>query len=388
MRAVYGKCANGDDGIALPFAEGHSYTGEATVEISLHGSVASIRSMIEACVQAGARLAEPGEFTQRAFLNGRLDLSQAEAVRDSIDAQSELQFRNATRLREGVLSRSVNSIRSSILKVLAAMEASVDFSEEIGPFDRKAAHAQIEFAWRAAIDLLRSEKTGQWIRYGLRIAIVGPPNAGKSSLLNAMLRQDRAIVTDVPGTTRDTIEERIEVNGIPVVLTDTAGIRDSLDPIETLGIQRTNLVAQNADVVWYVFDCQIGLTEEDETFASNLGVRTVFVANKSDLCEFSGREVISVSALTGLGMERLNEWIVDTVKPDDFTVLIAPRHAVHLESAAQILNTVCIRLLAETPPDLLSVLLNDAVNELGKITGESADEDMLHRIFRDFCVGK
>lgn len=388
MRAQYGRCANGDDGIALAFAKGTSYTGEETVEISIHGSLASVRSLTELCLAAGARMAEAGEFTRRAFMNGRIDLTQAEAVRDSIEAQTDLQLRNASRLREGGLSKPISRLRQSLLSVLAAMEASVDFSEEVGPFDPDAARDVVESAMGTIEELLLSGSSGRWVREGYRIAIVGPPNAGKSSLLNALLGNERAIVTDIPGTTRDTIEERIDVEGIPVVLTDTAGIRESSDPAEWLGIQRTKLAAANADAIWYVFDSQRGMQDLDREFLAPFNTPVLLVANKSDLVDSRKAGILAVSALTGDGLSDLRNWIVSTVNPDDFAVMVARRHQTHLFEIAEGLREISSRLREDTPPDLLSVLMNEALYELGQITGETASEDMLSRIFRDFCVGK
>lgn len=386
MKIAYGRLVTGDDGFAVPFEPSRSYTGEASVEISMHGSVASVGSAVEACVAAGARVAEPGEFTLRAFVNGRLDLTQAEAVRDSIDAKTELQLRIANRQRSGALQVSVRAIRSSIARVLAELEATIDFSEEIGDFDRANALSTLSTV-RADLDRLRqTADLGRWIRNGLRVAIVGAPNAGKSSLLNRLVGADRAIVTAIPGTTRDTVEGEVIIGGVPVRLVDTAGIRESDDIVEAEGIRRSFNEIRDADLIMHVVDsaCPANV---NIAHASHQTVWTI--ANKSDLgteppFPFDER----VSARTGDGLDRLLQRIRDRVAVHDAETPIAPRHEVHIRATIAIMDDLIAALGSESSNDLLSVLLNDALLELGKITGETADVDMIHRIFHDFCVGK
>ncbi len=378
----------GEQAVLLPFATGRSYTGDETVEISTHGSIAAVRAVVEACVSLGARSAIPGEFSQRAFMNGRIDLVQAEAIRDLIEAESERQMRNANRIRSGELSSELGSIRSELLHILAALEASVDFSEEIGPFDRITA-AKTLGAVLARVDvLLASADTSRWIRNGIRVAIVGPPNAGKSSLLNRILGRDRAIVTEMAGTTRDTLEETVEIDGIKVVLIDTAGLRATSDRIESLGIQRTNMAAIDADFVWYVFDGQVGLGPADHVFAQQIGGKVLFVHNKADLTITQPAQGIQISAKTGFGVDVLEKWVSDTVQPDAYRLLIAPRHGIQLSLVREALEEARRHLGADTPLDLISVLISDALSGLGMITGETASENMLETIFRQFCIGK
>lgn len=383
LKAVHGRYAHGDDGLALPFEEGHSYTGEQAVELSIHGSPASVRDLVQACRKAGARMAEPGEFTQRAFLHGRIDLTQAEAVRDTIEAKTEAQLRLANLQREGSLRRRISELRDEIMKALAAVEASVDFSEEIGELDRNSTAASLRSVIDSVNALLETAGVARTLRLGLRVAIIGPPNAGKSSLLNAILGTERAIVTEIAGTTRDFVEEQIEIEGYPVVLIDTAGLRDSEDRVEALGIQRSRAIAANADCVWYVYDASIGWTQVDETAA---GEKATIVANKADIT--CGDKGIPVSAMTGEGIPVLLKSLPLQADIAHREIVINPRHSESLNHARAALETAVITLESDRPPDLISVLLQDALAALGEITGETASPDMIARIFGDFCIGK
>lgn len=405
-KASYGHFANGDDGLALPFAENQSYTGEQSVELSCHGSPASVRSLVEACIRAGARMAEPGEFTQRAFMNGRIDLTQAEAVRDTIEAQTDAQLRFANLNREGALHREVGAISDECIGLLAAVEASVDFAEEIGEFDREAGREKVDNLLRRIAELLNTAEAGRIMRQGLRIAIVGPPNAGKSSLMNALLGTDRSIVTDVPGTTRDFVEEQADIGGVPCVLIDTAGLRDTDDPVESIGVQRTRAQAANADLIWYVYDSSVGWTDADVAAATSFGRPVLVVANKADLIKVEpvGRLAVppipscppfpyaaSVSARTGLGLDFLGADIHETIfDPWEFDSgpTINLRHQPLLERAQTALVGVAATLDGDQPDDLLSVGLQEAIGALGEITGETATPDIIDRIFHDFCIGK
>lgn len=385
MKAAYGRYAHGDDGLALPFSEGHSYTGDESVELSVHGSPASVRNLVESCIKAGARMAEPGEFTQRAFLNGRIDLTQAEAVRDTIDARTDAQLRLANLQREGSLRRRVSAMAHSIGKVLAAVEASVDFSEEIGEMDRPAGISALAKVDEDIAGLLETASVSRILRQGLRVAIVGPPNAGKSSLLNAILGSERAIVTEVPGTTRDFVEEQIEVEGFPVVLIDTAGLRESQDRIESLGIQRSRVIAAGADHVWFVYDAVTGLTADDKALVASFA-STTLVANKCDLAS-PGRGV-AASAMTGEGIPGLLRALPLDQDIAHREIAVNPRHAALLEETRRSLDIAMATLRSNRPTDLVSVLLQESMQALGQITGETASPDMISRIFADFCIGK
>ncbi len=389
-KAVYGKAITGDDGLILPFAEGKSYTGDATVEFQIHGSLASVQNLVQACIDHGARMADPGEFTQRAFLNGRIDLTQAEAVKDLIEARTEAQIRHAALVRDGALQDAVRELSKEALGVLAAIEASVDFSEEVGPVNRTDATFKLVHI-RSGIDrLLNTAEGGRILRQGLKIAIVGPPNAGKSSLLNALVGTDRAIVTDIPGTTRDYVEEEIMLGGLPCVLIDTAGLRETDETVEKLGVERSLTLAEKADYVWYVYDGSLGLTADDRAFVDQLQRPSLLIANKSDLV-FETIPALAVSAAQRSGLQQLHSWARSLLESAEqhSRVLINPRHETHLERARSAITTALDTLDAEEiPDDLAAVGLQEAIQALGKITGETASEDMIDRIFKDFCIGK
>lgn len=385
-RAVFGTYRHGDSGLALAFEEHHSYTGEEAVELSIHGSTASSRSLVELCLAEGARHADPGEFTLRAFLNGRIDLTQAEAVRDTVEARTETQLRAANLNRKGVLRRSVAQIRQDVLRILAMVEASVDFSEEIGELDHDAASLALAETIAQIDSLLRTADSGRILRKGYRVAIVGPPNAGKSSLLNALLGEDRSIVTEIPGTTRDYVEEQVELAGLPIVLIDTAGLRDTDDRVESIGIQRTCAIAANADVVWYLFDASVGWTPDDQAAIDRFDRPVHVLANKSDLA--NAEYGWPISALTRMGFERLFDSLSDLLDCDSGQPLINFRHQPLLLQARKSLSECLSSVSSYAPDDLLSVLLTDAAQHLGAITGETASPDMIERIFHDFCIGK
>lgn len=389
--AYYGRFITGDDGLATFFEERKSYTGEASVELSIHGSIPSVRALVDKAIEFGARAARPGEFTERAVLNGKLDLSQAEGIRDTIAAQTEAQFKQAELHRNGALSSCLKDIEQRLLSVLAAIEAHVDFSEEIGPFNREGALLELQKARAETDRLIATALHGKLVRNGIRIAICGLPNAGKSSLLNAVLGEDRAIVTPMAGTTRDTIEASASIHGLLCILTDTAGMRDSADKIETEGVRRARLAAQSADLVWYVFDATIGWTEEDDREYKALGgTLKQKVGNKVDLPSSAALvgDAIYVSAATGSNLNLLLKSVSDLVPVVGERPFVNLRQATELSSAREGLNLAIESLSAEIPLDLTSVHIRSALLHLGHVTGSTASIDLLERVFADFCIGK
>lgn len=418
-----------DDGLLTVFHTPHSYTGEDVCELACHGGRATTTAVLRAALQAGARLAEPGEFTQRAFLNGRLDLAQAEAVAEVIRARTESARRVAQRQLGGALSRAVGEIKDELIGILAAIEVTIDFSDEVGELEYAPLEARIAGAYAAVLRLLASADTGRILRDGLTVTIVGRPNVGKSSLLNALLRADRAIVTPIAGTTRDLIEESATLGGIPVVLSDTAGLRETDDPIEQIGVERARSALEGSDVALFVLDATAGVTLEDRRLTSSLAAagRVVVALNKRDVveeAEFAALErgalsalgveapVVGVSARTGLGLDTLEEALTRPYQavPADLpnsappaptpvttsgaeegwsTVVVASaRHVQALEAAKRSLEHAGATTAERLPGDFIAIDVRGALDALGQITGETVSEEIIHRIFRDFCVGK
>lgn len=378
-----------------------TYTREDTVEISCHGGLLPARLVLEAVLAAGARLAEPGEFTKRAFLNGRLDLAQAEAVADIIRARTDLALAAAEEQLAGRLSQRINRLRDALMHLLAHVEAHIDFPEEdIAP----ATQAELQAGLRAALadmeTLLRTAAEGQILRHGLRAAIVGRPNVGKSSLLNQLLGRDRAIVSPAPGTTRDTIEETANLRGLPVVFVDTAGLRETGEAVEQEGIRRSQAALRTAELVVVVLDRSAPREPEDDRLLAEVAARRhVVVLNKSDLparLELPAgltAPVVAVSCLTGAGLEQLKETIVQTVwrgtlRAERLEVMINARHQDALRRAREATQRTLEALTAGVPLDLAALDLRQAVNAVGEVVGKTTVEDLLDVVFREFCLGK
>lgn len=386
-KAVFGRLLTSDDGLALPFAEGHGYTGEESVEFFIHGSGASVRGLLDLLVREGARPAEPGEFSLRAFMNGRMDLAQAEGVKATVEAETSAQLRLAKGLREGDLSRRVTELREECIGVLAAIEAATDFSEEAGDLDVESAASRLGSVIVGLEGVLKEGESSRIGMAGLRVALIGPPNAGKSSLMNALLQQDRAIVTDIPGTTRDTIEETLEIHGLKVVLVDTAGLRETEDAVERLGLQRSRRAMEQADLIWQLYDASLGWHVSDAVLRASLNSEVWVLAAKSDLACAKQGPGIPISVVGEPGLTQLLNRFQQFVPPPGSAALL-PRHAGLVEGALLAVEDAQASLQAPVPHDLAAVPLQSAIRILGEITGETTPPDVIERIFHDFCIGK
>jgi tRNA modification GTPase len=387
-----------DEVLASYMQAPHTYTRQDVVEINCHGGIMPLRRTLNLVLRHGARLARPGEFTLRAFVNGRLDLAQAEAVLDVIRAKTDAGLRVAVQQLEGRLSEKVRHTREKLVDILAYLEASIDFAEDVPEQDitLDLAEAQEELA-----QLCAEADQGMIYRQGIRTAIVGRPNVGKSSLLNALLRENRAIVTPVPGTTRDTLEETVNLQGIPLCLVDTAGIAPTQNVVEQLGIERSRKALEAADLVLMVIDRSAPLTPLDWEIAEQIADKTaILVINKIDLsasAEINGllpdAPRIHVSALTGQGLEALEAQIERTVlagetSTSDTPLVSNPRHQALLQRALDDVQDAQRAYENGLPDDLLAIDISAAVDELGELTGESASADLLETIFSRFCIGK
>lgn len=392
------------DEVIISYMKGpRSFTAEDVVEINCHGGVVSTNRVLEEVIKSGARIAEPGEFTKRAFLNGRIDLSQAEAVMDIITAKTDLAMKSAVMQSEGSLSREINKLRAYLLDVLALIEYDVDFTEDDEEPDATVPVKVSESLNKAIIDmekLLKGANEGKIIREGLKMTIVGKPNVGKSSLMNALLQEKRAIVTDIPGTTRDVIEEYINLGGIPVKITDTAGIRETEDVVEKIGVERSREKLEEADLVVLMLDTSRPLDDEDrEIIKSIKNKKTIVLLNKVDLErklqleELDGlHNLIEISAMTGFGIEDLKQKIKELFfngEVDNESLIITnSRHKQALYRALENCKTAEERLKMNEFLDLISIYITSGLRALGEITGAELEEDLVNKIFSEFCVGK
>ncbi len=378
-----------------------TFTREDVVEITCHGGVLPAKVVLDTVLANGARLAEPGEFTRRAFLNGRIDLAQAEAVVDVIHSRTELALRAANEQLAGKLSQRINELRDQMLHTLAHVEAHIDFPEEdIAPDTRSQLISRLESGLEFMDQLLRTAEEGKILRRGVRAAIIGRPNAGKSSLLNQLLGQDRAIVSAIPGTTRDTIEETANVRGLPVVFVDTAGLREARDELEMEGIRRSHVSLEQADFILHVFDASEPVTAADKIFLEKFaGKKRILVRNKVDLesrldfpPDIDGR-VVGVCCLSGQGIEDLKDAIQRLVwsgeiRAEMLEVMLNSRHQNALNRARSAAAETVQALRAGQTLELVAMDLRIAVNAVGEVVGKTASEDLLDAIFSQFCIGK
>jgi tRNA modification GTPase len=386
------KLGDIDEVVVAFFAAPRSYTAEDVVEISCHGSPVVLRFALEHALQAGARLAEPGEFTLRAFLNGRIDLPRAEAVRDLIESTTLYQARVAAQQVDGSVSRRISPLKEQLLELIALLEAGIDFAEDDVSVAPAAEILRRLTPIQAGIRrLAESFQYGGLVHSGFALAIVGRPNVGKSSLFNRLLEQDRAIVTDIPGTTRDLVSETASIGGIPVKLCDTAGIRASAETVESLGIERSWQAMADADLTLVVIDLSQGVTDEDRELMAR-APKMLVAANKCDL-PHDGPEGIAVSAKTGEGIPRLRDAILEAVAPrgafeQETGFITNIRHERLLMESAEFLGKAGAAVEWSIPHEMLLLDLYAALQPIDAITGATTADDILNRIFSTFCIGK
>ncbi len=388
-----------DEGLLLYFKAPHSFTGEDVVELHLHGSVPVVKKVIEEAINLGARLAEPGEFTKRAFLHGKIDLVQAEAIAQLIEAKTEKASRAALNLLEGKLSSQIKQLRDKLIEVEGLIEAELNFPEDVEEIELQQIQTTLKEVLDKIEELLKTYKRGKLLSEGIKLAIVGRPNVGKSSLFNALVGYERAIVSDIKGTTRDFIEEEFSIRGYPVKLIDTAGIREAEDKIEKLGIEKAKEKINEADIVIFVFDASEGLTDEDLKILENVKDKNpIIVGNKIDLGIAESKikdyynDVIFVSTKTKEGLKNLEDEIINRLgllDNIDTDVYINLRHQEALQKAKQILENLYQNLdYYENQKELIMLDIREANYHLKEILGEIHTEDVLGKIFSSFCIGK
>jgi len=387
-----------DEALLLLMLAPRSYTREDVVEFHCHGGIITVQKVLHLCIEQGARLARPGEFTLRAVLHGRLDLTQAEAIADLVGAKSAVSAADALAVLQGKLGQQIRRLRSQCLDVLAELEARIDFDEDLPPLDKDWIRKQIADVLAQVNQLLATADRGELLRRGIKVAIVGRPNVGKSSLLNAWSQTDRAIVTDLPGTTRDVVDAYLVVQGIPVEILDTAGIRATDDPVEQIGIERSRRVIEQADVILLVVDALTGWTAEDAHLYQELDPqRVIVVMNKVDLVAalppVAIKPVVCTSAVHRQGIDQLETALLERVRggmvqQTNVSYTINQRQKTALIQAQQALENMQKTMDQQLPLDFWTIDLRTAIHALGSITGEEMTEAVLDRIFSKFCIGK
>ena len=390
-----------DEALLLPMRSPRSYTKEDVVEFHCHGGIIPVQQVLQLCLEQGARLAQPGEFTLRAFLNGRLDLSQAESISELVGAQSPQASQIALAGLQGKLAEPIRQLRSTCLDILAEVEARIDFEDDLPPLDQNLIQTQLKTVLQQVTQILATADRGELLRTGLKVAIVGRPNVGKSSLLNAWSRCDRAIVTDLPGTTRDVVESQLIVGGIPVQVLDTAGIRETIDTVEKIGVQRSRQAAQQADLILLTIDALSGWTTEDDEIYQQVKHRPlILIINKTDLAtpekvnyHSEIQHIVPAIAAQNQGIDDLENVILETINLKNLTAAnldfaINQRQAAVLTQAKLSLEQVQDTIQNQLPLDFWTIDLRIAIQSLGEITGEDVTESVLERIFSRFCIGK
>lgn len=394
-----------DEVLVSYFKAPRSYTTENMCEINTHGGNIVIRKILDLCLKNGANLAEPGEFTKRAFLNGRIDLLQAESVIDVINAKSEKEAKTGIKQLEGVLSRKIKEIKQEILDVMVNVDVSIDYPEyDVEDVTSSQISSMLDSVQNKLEILEKSFDNGKLIKEGIKTAIIGKPNAGKSSLLNAILKEDRAIVTEYEGTTRDTIEEFVNIEGVPLKLIDTAGIRDAKDEVEKIGIKKSKEIANDADLVIAIFDSSKELTVEDEEILNIIkNKKSIILLNKADLksvltendAKFKEitENVIKISALNGVGLEKLYNLIskmfsLEEINVDNDVIVTNLRHKNLISKAIENVKKAKNTVQENMPIDIIAIFIKDILEDLGNITGEVVTDDIINEIFSKFCLGK
>ena len=382
-----------------------SYTAEDMCEINSHGGIIVVRKILELCLNNGAQLAEPGEFTKRAFLNGRIDLTQAEAIIDIINAKSSREAQESANQLEGFLSKKINEIRNKIMDLMVDIEANIDYPEyDVEEVSNNNARKKLEEVESELIKLSQSFENGKILKEGIKIAIIGSPNAGKSSLLNTILKEERAIVTDIAGTTRDIIEEQVTIEGIPFKIIDTAGIRNAENKIEQIGIEKSKKVAKNSDVIIAVFDNSKKLNSEDKEILKLLKEKkSIIVLNKTDLesvnlenikeIKETNRPIVKMSLKEENGLENLykeliNMFNLNQINLDNELIITNIRHQSLIKKAIKSTRMALNDLKMSMPIDIISINIKQILEHLGEITGDNVSEDIIKNIFSKFCLGK
>ncbi len=392
-----------DEVLVSYFKESKSYTTENMCEINSHGGNIVMKQILELCIENGAELAEPGEFTKRAFLNGRIDLSQAEAVIDVINAKTKIETKESINQLQGYLSKRISNIRKKLIDMMVDIDANIDYPEyDLEDVSYNKATRELIDIYNDLNKLEKSFDNGKIIKNGIKVAIIGKPNAGKSSLLNAMLKEERAIVTEYEGTTRDTIEEFLEIDGIPIRIIDTAGIRNTKDEVEKIGIKKAKEVAETADLIIAIFDITKELDEEDKKILDIIGnKKSIIVLNKIDLVDkvnipeeiLKYKNIIEMSALNKQGIEEMYNKIAELFKFNDIEednsfIITNIRHKELIKKANKNIEDAINTLKNNLPIDIISINIKDALENLGNITGENVSENIINEIFKKFCLGK
>lgn len=394
-----------DEVLVSYFKAPKSYTTENMCEINSHGGNIVVKKILEMCLKNGAKLAEPGEFTKRAFLNGRIDLLQAESVIDIINAKSEKELKTGIKQLKGSLSKEIEKIKQEIMDVMVNIEVTIDYPEyDVEDVTNIQISDMLDSIEKKLDKLRRSFDNGKIIKEGIKTAIIGKPNAGKSSLLNAILKEDRAIVTEIEGTTRDTIEEFVTINGIPLKLIDTAGIREAKDEVEKIGISKSREIANEADLVIAIFDATKEFTKDDIEILNIIkGKEAIIVLNKIDLetkikendsrLLESSKNIVSISALNNMGLEKIYNKItelfnLDQINLDNENLITNIRQKNLIEEAIKDVKNAEKSLNLGMPIDIIAISIKGILEDLGKITGEEVSEDIINEIFSKFCLGK